>query len=193
MNRASQCLGLGWRARSTRYGLTIAFLASCFFVAAAPAADLSFSQDVAPILQGKCLSCHGEGELMSQLDLRTREAMLRGGVRGPALVPGRAAESRIYQQISGSQAPVMPLGGALSADEISTLERWINEGASWDVARLDPQPKPPGHEQAPAAAAKPEKVGITEADRQWWAFRKPLREPGPHRLRLISANPDYAP
>ncbi len=190
MNRASQCLGLGWRARSTRYGLTIAFLASCFFVAAAPAADLSFSQDVAPILQGKCLSCHGEGELMSQLDLRTREAMLRGGVRGPALVPGRAAESRIYQQISGSQAPVMPLGGALSADEISTLERWINEGASWDVARLDPQPKPPGHEQAPAAAAKPEKVGITEADRQWWAFRKPLREPGPqHDAARWKSNP----
>ena len=179
MNRPAYGLGSGRRARSTRYGLTIAFLASCFFVAAAPAADLSFSQDVAPILQSKCLSCHGEGELMSQLDLRTREGMLRGGVRGPALVPGRAAESRVYQLISGKQAPAMPLGGALSADEISTLERWINEGASWDVARLDPQPKQPGHEQAPAAAVKPEKGAISEEDRNWWAFRKPLRRPVP--------------
>ena len=127
---------------------------------------------------------------MSQLDLRTREGMLRGGVRGPALVPGHAAESRIYRQISGSQAPVMPLGGTLSADEIATLERWINEGASWNVARLDPQPKQPEHEQASAPAAKPEKVGITEADRQWWAFRKPLREPVPqHNAARWKSNP----
>ena len=136
-------------------------------------------QEVAPILQHKCLSCHGEGEPMSQLDLRTREGMLRGGLRGPALVPGRAVESRIYQLISGRENLVMPLGGRLSAEEVSTFERWINEGASWDVARLDPQPKPPGHEQAPAAAAKPEKVGISEEDRNWWAFRKPLRRPVP--------------
>ena len=73
----------------------------------------------------------------------------------------------------------MPLGGALSADEISTLEQWVNEGAAWDVARLDPPPKQPAHEQASAAAVKPEKGGISEEDRNWWAFQKPLRRPVP--------------
>ena len=87
MNRPSYGLGSGRRARSTRYGLVIACLASWLIAVAAPAADLTFSQDVAPILQHKCLSCHGEGELMSQLDLRTREGMLRGGLRGPRLFP----------------------------------------------------------------------------------------------------------
>ena len=116
---------------------------------------------------------------MSQLDLRTRAGMLRGGVRGPAIVPGQAAESRIYQLISGSEAPAMPLGGSLSGDEISTIKRWIIQGAAWDVARLKPAAKQPGHEPVSAAAAEAPKGVVTEADRQWWAFRKPVREPVP--------------
>ena len=66
---------------------------------------------------------------MSNLDLRTREGMLKGGTRGAAVIPGDASESRVYLQISGMEGPVMPMGGALSDDEILTLKDWINQGA----------------------------------------------------------------
>lgn len=45
------------------------------------------------ILQEKCLACHGESSAMSGLVLTTRENLLKGGLRGPAIVPGKAAES----------------------------------------------------------------------------------------------------
>ena len=48
------------------------------------------------ILEANCLSCHGAAK-MGGLDLRTRAAAVAGGARGPALRPGHAAESLIYQ------------------------------------------------------------------------------------------------
>ena len=39
------------------------------------------------VLEKRCFGCHGEAR-MSDLDLRQREAALRGGKRGPALEPG---------------------------------------------------------------------------------------------------------
>ena len=171
-------LGAGRMGFFSYYGFGIAFLAAGSFPSAARAADISFSQDVAPILQEKCLACHGRGEPMSQLDLRTRAGMLRGGLRGAALVPGRAEESRVYQLISGREAPVMPLGGRLHSDEIAILKQWINEGANWDVARLDAPPASLNKGKPPPPANQEEDV-ITEAERGWWAFQKPVRRPIP--------------
>ena len=65
-------------------------------------------QDVFPILQ-RCFQCHGEAIQMSKLDLRTREGMLKGGEKGPALVPGDAAASLLYKRITGQQQPLMPM------------------------------------------------------------------------------------
>ena len=48
------------------------------------------------ILKHECLSCHGSIRA-SGLDLRSREGMLRGGNRGPAVEPGRPASSLLYQ------------------------------------------------------------------------------------------------
>ena len=55
---------------------------------AAPDAPPSFSGDVAPILSKNCLPCHGPAQQMSQLDLSTRAAALKGGQKsGPPLLP----------------------------------------------------------------------------------------------------------
>ena len=54
----------------------------------ADAAD-RFERVLRPMLKEKCLGCHGEGEeLEANLDLTTRQAMLKGGDGGPALEPG---------------------------------------------------------------------------------------------------------
>ena len=140
------------------------------------AADISFSTDVRPILEQKCLTCHGSDTPMSNLDLRTREGMLKGGARGPAVIPGDASESRVYLQISGTEGPVMPMGGALSDDEILTLKDWINQGAKWDVDKIGE-----GAQAAKVADTKAHEKAekISAADRNWWAFQRPVRHAKP--------------
>jgi hypothetical protein len=125
-------------------------------------APLSFQKDVFPILERRCLVCHGELQRQSELDLRTRESMLKGGTHGPVLEPGDARESRLYRRIAGIEAPVMPMGAEMPEQEILILRDWIDQGA-------------PAEETASAksAAARPAKP------QDWWSFQKPVRPPVP--------------
>src|SRR4051794_32809673 len=54
--------------------------------APAPAASGLFETKIRPLLAGKCYSCHGPQVQMSGLRLDSREAMLKGGKTGPALL-----------------------------------------------------------------------------------------------------------
>src|ERR1700733_4181579 len=66
----------------------------------APAA-LTYEKDIRPILKINCFRCHGEaGELKGKLDLRLRRLILQGGKSGPAIVPGNARESKLYELVS---------------------------------------------------------------------------------------------
>lgn len=76
------------------------------------------------ILATNCSSCHGEAK-MSKLDLRTRESMLAGGERGPALEPGDAAKSRLYRFAAHMENPTMPPGKELPDWQLVVLRRWI--------------------------------------------------------------------
>ena len=80
-------------------------------VSAPQAASVSFANDVEPILERSCRSCHGDTAPMGQLDLSTRESALRGGTRGADLVPGNAADSRLYRRVAGLEQPAMPAQG----------------------------------------------------------------------------------
>src|SRR5436309_2376105 len=88
-------------------------------------AKVSFSQDVAPILARNCAQCHGMSAAMANLDLRSRDAALKGGQHGPAIVPGNAAGSRLYRHITGEEKPQMPMGGRLADTEIAVIKNWI--------------------------------------------------------------------
>src|SRR5687767_7644902 len=72
-----------------------------------------FDRKVRPILERSCLGCHGVDSRLAGLDLRSREAALKGGLKGPALMPGNAEKSLLYKLISGTRAPQMPPGGKL--------------------------------------------------------------------------------
>ena len=83
------------------------------------AAPPSFTRDVAPVLGRSCLSCHGQTQQMSLLDLSTRAAALKGGQKnGPAIVPGDSSKSPLYRRVTGQDQPAMPLGAKLSDAEI---------------------------------------------------------------------------
>jgi cytochrome c553 len=132
--------------------------------------NVSFSQDVAPILARNCAQCHGQSPAMGNLDLRTREAALKGGQHGAALVPGDSAASRMVKHLTGEVKPQMPMGGRLSDTEIATIKNWINSGAQWD--------------QAPVVVS--EKHQFTESQRKFWAFQKVVNPPVP---KTASRNP----
>ena len=111
-----------------------------------PGATLtSLPQAAVAILNRRCFSCHGQIR-MKGLDLRTRQAAMKGGGHGPALVPGRPNDSALIRMVTGAKEPRMPPGVPLPAAEIETLRRWVASGAVY-----------PGQVAAPAWS--PYKIG----------------------------------
>jgi hypothetical protein len=156
---------------------TVAALLSAQAPTVVPPAPVSFAKDVDPILERSCRSCHGDAAQLGKLDLSTRESALRGGARGSDLVPGNAEASRLYRRIAGLEQPPMPAQGEpLTAEQIASVKRWIDEGATWDAATTSSSAKP----AATAALAALENRVITPAERNYWAFKLPVQAPLPH-------------
>jgi hypothetical protein len=108
-----------------RLGLILVTLSAAF--AADP--ESLFRDTILPTLQKDCAGCHGSGQALSKLDLRTRDAALKGGSRGPAVVPGDAAKSLLFQAISGQTPFLMPPGKPLPEATVVAFKEWINAGA----------------------------------------------------------------
>jgi hypothetical protein len=53
------------------------------------------------------------------------------GANGARIAPGKSEGSVLYQRVSAGQ---MPPGGALRAEQIAIVKRWIDEGAEWPDA-----------------------------------------------------------
>src|SRR5262245_3298690 len=84
------------------------------------------------ILNQKCIQCHGEAVQMGGLDLRSLETMLKGGEKGPAIVPGNAEASILYRRVAGLDKPRMPMAPLppLTQQEIAVLKSWIERVSS---------------------------------------------------------------
>ena len=119
--------------------LTFAPLAA----AASPDADALFVRRVLPLLQDKCLACHGndEAKIKGGLDLRTRaDLMLGGDSDKPAIIPGKPDESplilAVLRQSEDFEAMPPKEPDRLSAQQIDWLKEWITAGAPWpDTAK----------------------------------------------------------
>ncbi len=102
---------------------------------------VDYATQIRPLLSQKCFDCHGSETQEGRLRLDLRTAVLRGGDSGePALVPGDAGMSHLIQLVSGREAgKVMPPDPEerLTAEEISLLSTWINEGAKWPTGELE--------------------------------------------------------
>src|SRR4051794_11838287 len=59
-----------------------------------------FEQRIRPLLVEKCNACHGAEKQKGRLRLDSREAMLKGGDSGPAIVPGKPAESLLVEAVN---------------------------------------------------------------------------------------------
>jgi len=91
-----------------------------------------FEKSVRPLLVARCLGCHASANPAGGLQLDSREALLKGGGRGPAVVAGKPAESLLLKALRHTAGTLkMPPGPQLSAADLATLTRWVEMGAPW--------------------------------------------------------------
>ena len=99
-------------------------------------AALFFEAKVRPVLVERCYSCHSEKTQQGGLRLDSREALLKGGVRGAVIVPGEPQHSLLLTSLSYTDKDLkMPPSGKLKASEIAALTAWVKMGAVWSVAQ----------------------------------------------------------
>src|SRR5215831_13543974 len=85
-----------------------------------------FEKNVRPVLARQCLTCHSSPvSPMGGLRLDSREAVLKGGGRGPAVVPGKPAESLLLRAVRQTDTLRMPPSGKLTDAEIAAIGQWI--------------------------------------------------------------------
>ncbi len=132
LQTVKRSVGLAAR-RYTRVGVVLAF------VAASQAAEDETKQTTARALfalKANCFECHNPGKAKADLDLTSREAILKGGESGPAVVVGRPAESALVSVLAPDADPHMPPKAQLPDARIADLRRWIEAGAAWDAEAL---------------------------------------------------------
>jgi len=133
-------------------------------LAAGSNADEFFEMRVRPVLAARCFACHSASR-MGGLDVTSRQALLKGGQSGPAVVPGEPERSLLIQAIQHTHERLkMPLQQPrLSDQEVSDLAAWVKAGAVWPENPAVSVPKSPDYK-------------ITPEQRSFWAFR-PIRQP----------------
>jgi hypothetical protein len=100
------------------------------------AVEVSYKNDVLPIIHDYCLNCHepgGKGYEKSGLDMRTYQSLMKGTKFGTVIKPGDSFTSIFIQVIEGRvhSSIKMPYGmnGGLAKDKINVLKNWVTQGA----------------------------------------------------------------
>ena len=121
---------------------------------------IDFARDIEPIFTKNCFRCHGPTKQKGGLALHLSDRALAGGDSGPAIVPGKSAESRLIRYVAGlDEENIMPPEGAgapLSPPQVGLLCAWIDRGRHWQT-----------HGAAVASAGK------------HWSFQPPRRPSTP--------------
>ncbi|MBI5761408.1 MAG: hypothetical protein HZA46_23105 [Planctomycetales bacterium] len=97
------------------------------------AGGISFSKEIAPILNTACLRCHGDDNPRGGLQLSNFAGLEKGGGNGPLLTVGNANNSLIMARLTATGNQRMPRGpNPLPAADIQKIGTWINQGAKFD-------------------------------------------------------------
>ncbi|HTG44618.1 MAG TPA: c-type cytochrome domain-containing protein [Verrucomicrobiae bacterium] len=114
-----------------------------FLIAAALSITLSparaddkvdFAKSIQPLLEKRCIECHGEKKHKGDLRLDSKEAALKGGSDAKAIIPGKPEESDMLRRVSlpaGHDDIMPPKGDPLTKEQIELVKKWITEGATW--------------------------------------------------------------
>jgi hypothetical protein len=112
--------------------LTAVLLTSLILTRVWAGEDAYFYKEVFPVLDSKCIKCHGPEKKKGALRLDSREALLKGGESGPAIVVGKPEESLLVKLVHHKDDErTMPPKEKLKPNEITAIEIWIKDGAVW--------------------------------------------------------------
>ncbi len=143
-------------------------IAACLLCAGGSLRGVNFEREIAPLFERHCLECHDTATRKGGIGLETRYHAHLPTDSGEAIItPGDPATSALFRAVTEPDPEKrMPLqGGTLSVDEITLLQRWIEEGANWP----DDGWRPPRH----------------------WSYLAPKRIPPP--ATATSFSPDRHP
>src|SRR5690606_1628311 len=97
--------------------------------------EISYNRDIRPIVNAKCISCHGGVKQSGGFSLLFEEEAKRPSESGKlAIVPGDSKNSEMIKRLSHADPDVrMPLDAEpLSKEEIQLIADWIDQGAVWE-------------------------------------------------------------
>ncbi|MFN7649197.1 MAG: DUF1549 domain-containing protein, partial [Acidobacteriota bacterium] len=143
------------------FALTLSLLSSPLVGQSAEDGPAFFEKNIRPLFIAQCLGCHSATSqpIMGGLRLDTREHTLKGGSRGPSVVPGNPTDSLLLKVVRHTAGPLkMPPGPKMKDADAALLAQWIEMGAPWGNTAVS---------AAPAAAKK------------YWAFVPPASAPVP--------------
>ncbi len=124
-----------------------------------------FENRIRPVLANHCHTCHTDLQ-SGGLRLDSREAMLKGGNSGPAVIPGDPDSSLLIQAVHHTHERLkMPPAGQLPQAQIADLVEWVKAGAVWGG-------------DLPEVSRTPDYV-ITPEQKAFWAFQPVKEQPVP--------------
>ena len=130
-----------------------------------------FEKSIRPLFAARCFECHGVEKQKSGLRLDHISTILKGGERGPAIVPGDPDGSNLVVAITYWDPDLqMPPKVMLEDEEIDLLIEWVERGAPWPEEAL------------PAPSVLDEKVDVAKRKAEHWAWQ-PVRAQSPPRVR----------
>jgi WD40 repeat protein len=123
---------------------------------------INYDTEIAPILTAKCAGCHSGKVRRGKYDMSTVTGLVAGGDTGPAIVPGKSADSLLVKLAGRTQKPTMPPKDEepLSPQELALVKLWIDQGAQGGITTTRPTialgPLPAGVRPVRALAISPD-------------------------------------
>jgi mono/diheme cytochrome c family protein len=91
------------------------------------ASAASYANNVYPILEAKCIKCHGVESKKEGLDMLTYDNLMKGSRNGAVVAPGDANNSLFVQLIVEGEMPNR--GTKVTPEELQLIIDWVNQGA----------------------------------------------------------------
>lgn len=129
---------------------------------------VDFDREIRPLLQERCIECHGEKKQKGELRLDAKVHAFKGGHDGPAILAGKADASPLFQRITSTDEDekMPPKGDPLTPAQISLIREWINSGSQWPENATD-------------------KAALTDKRLQHWSVQ-PIRKDFPANASIDS-------
>lgn len=122
---------------------------------------IGYVEDIQPIFVSVCNTCHSALIKNKDLQVTAYAPLMRGSISGTVVIPGDAASSVLWQNLTGVRMPKMPMIGELSAQQVQLVKDWIDSGAP------ERRPVPVQPATVPAPVADPAPALAQRVERLW--------------------------